>query len=307
MSSYSTVYITYLIIADKMSTRLPLDYLLDELQTPSQSSSLSNTAQPNIQNQTNENVAGNLHINNRNETQTQDVGREMSQNGSVSQSQCPSQINQQRAIHFVPDASNLTPNTYSKRLRLITKNLSSCSLRKYLFKPVHCKFCSKYKLNRSEIESHLKQSETCLNLYLRHLRVNELNAVLVKLFRCLHCGSNGNFQLKRHFEANINCFQYYKEKFNVLTLQQIQTKIANLTRPSNASRSVQRRRLENSQQYDRRRLSTTVTAAFNAFQKQTCLGIFKLQKIGQYKCKLYTLGYCCLKLKFEVLIQKVKE
>ena len=35
-------------------------------------------------------------------------------------------------------------------------------------------------------------------MYMRENHVNKLESVLLKLFKCLSCESNGKFQLKRH-------------------------------------------------------------------------------------------------------------
>ena len=52
----------------------------------------------------------------------------------------------------------------------------------------------------------------CQALYFRQFHVRNLEAVLIKIFRCLKCSSKGNFQLKRHLESNQSCFKFYKER-----------------------------------------------------------------------------------------------
>ena len=92
----------------------------------------------------------------------------------------------------------LAPSSTGRRSKLIIRNLSSSSLKRKVTKPVHCKYCSKFKSNRKHLEEHLRIYETCSLLYQRELKVTELDAVLVKIFRCLGCSKTGNFQLKTH-------------------------------------------------------------------------------------------------------------
>ena len=91
----------------------------------------------------------------------------------------------QPIIHNNPDQSEAnnsqqdqavpqSPTTRSRRFRQTIRNLSSSSLRRRLHKPVHCKYCPRYRFNRQQLESHLQESEICLNLYMREHRVNEL-------------------------------------------------------------------------------------------------------------------------------------
>ena len=77
------------------------------------------------------------------------------------------------------------------------KFLSSSSLKKRLKKTTNCRFCVRFQFNRDQVETHLKQSELCFNLYARQFRVHSLDSVLVKLYKCMGCSSTGNFQLKR--------------------------------------------------------------------------------------------------------------
>ena len=41
--------------------------------------------------------------------------------------------------------SHESPRTRSKRIRSINRHLGSSSLRRRIYKPVHCKFCCRYK------------------------------------------------------------------------------------------------------------------------------------------------------------------
>ena len=179
-----------------------------------------------------------------------------------------------------------TPKTPPRQARLLIDRLRSSSLRRRLFKAVHCKYCDKYEHNREEIEKHLKKSQNCLLLYMREFRVNRLNGVLVKMYRCMACGSNGGFQLKRHLECNVNCFNYYKEKFDVLDWNQLKGVILNLTKPSRKSRSLFKRRIETAEYLRRKRVAKTVTQSLNSFLQDISLSSYKLcVQCNQYHMK----------------------
>ena len=126
------------------------------------------------------------------------------------------------------------------------------------------------------MEQHLSTSEECFSLYIRQLHVTEMDAVLVKLYRCIACSSTGNFQLTRHFNTNPACFRYYKRKFDVLDINQLKKKLTNLTRTAHRSRTQVRRRIEMQQVGQRSREAKTVVDSLNDFHKQTSLGLHLL-------------------------------
>ena len=97
------------------------------------------------------------------------------------------------------------PSLQSPRL---AKFLTSSSLKRRQFKPSHCKYCSRFRNNRQQVEEHLRDSELCLSLYLREFKVNKLEAILMKLYRCISCGAGGTFQLKRHL-GNLRQIKIY--------------------------------------------------------------------------------------------------
>ena len=63
---------------------------------------------------------------------------------------------------------------------------------------MHITYSTRYKYTRSELETHFEESELCLHLYMRQYYVSKLESVLLKIFKCLACETNGNYQLKRH-------------------------------------------------------------------------------------------------------------
>ena len=93
--------------------------------------------------------------------------------------------------------SPMSPATIRRNCRL-ARILRTSSLKKRIIKHYHCQFCPRFRFSRAQMEAHLKESQLCLNLYLRLFKVNEMEAVLVKIYKCLSCSLTGNSQLKRH-------------------------------------------------------------------------------------------------------------
>ena len=101
-----------------------------------------------------------------------------------------------------------------KRSRAVISNLSSSSLKKRTTKTAHCKFCPRYKY-RTSLEEHFRQSDTCLQLYCRELKVRNIEAVLIKCFPCLGCDKMGNFRLAVHLNKSPTCLRVYRDRFGV--------------------------------------------------------------------------------------------
>lgn len=116
-------------------------------------------------------------------------------------------------------------------------------------------------------------------MYLREWKVNELDAVLIKIYRCLKCSRTGNFQLKRHLESQRSCFAFYLQRFDVLDWNQLNKKLSNLVKPSQASRSQFRRRLENAEMLRKKRNAKTITDSLNSFNMETSLSCYRLWNV----------------------------
>lgn len=207
-------------------------------------------------------------INNSNPSQMEDI--EHTSNSDLNVHSSPS--SQLTGIPIMSQTNVRTPRAANMDY---FKNLSSSSLRKKTCKPIHCFFCFRYNSRRDDIEKHLKESNECFLLYCRKYRVNVLDAVLIKLFKCLACEKNGNFQLKRHLSANENCNQYYKTRFNLLDWEHIKKKITNLCKPSQNNRRSFKRRLENVAYQQRKRMSKTVIESLNCFNKDISLSNYR--------------------------------
>ena len=167
------------------------------------------------------------------------------------------------------------PKTPEQLSKLAIKNLSSSSLKKRQIKASNCKYCSRFQFSREQVETHLKQSETCFLLYLRHEKLNCMDGLLLKLFRCMGCGAQGSFQLKKHVEQNEKCLNYFKNRFQCQNWTDIRTYIIKVLRPSNPSRSSCKRKLENSLS-SKKKDSVTVTQALNNFRKDVSLANYRL-------------------------------
>lgn len=146
-----------------MATREPIDALLDALSQVS-----DQTTDTEVQN---------------NVRQDQVSHRDANNDNSTGQPSTPTQSTSPRSI---------------RRMIRYTRILSSSSLKKKQIKSVACRYCNRFKFGRKQIEDHLNQFEVCLALYEREFKVKSLDAVLSKMFRCISCGAQGNFQLKRH-------------------------------------------------------------------------------------------------------------
>lgn len=149
-----------------MAERLPIDDLLDLLSSQPGAQSPNSCEVQNVENSSNTIVA-------------------------TTSNQVNDNINTLASVPATPPAS-------IRRQIQSAKFLSSSSLKRKITKPTHCKFCNRYLDTRQEVETHLENSEVCLALYQRFQKVNNLDAVMVRIYRCLSCGIPGNFQLKRH-------------------------------------------------------------------------------------------------------------
>ena len=121
------------------------------------------------------------------------------------------------SVTSVPRNANesiLLSSPARKRSRAVISNLSSSSLKKRTRKLTHCKFCPRYKC-RTSLEEHFKQSDPCLQLYCRELKVRNIDAVLIKCFPCLGCDKMGNFKLTVHLSKSPSCLRIYRDRFGV--------------------------------------------------------------------------------------------
>ena len=157
-----------------------------------------------------------------------------------------------------------------KRARVIVSHLSSSSLKKRKFKLSHCRYCCRVR-GRTDLEKHLKESDVCLNLYLRELRVRSLDAVLMKLFPCLGCDKTGKFYITQHLRQSQQCLQVYQERFHVQDIGSLTKKLRNLSRQSQSSRQNLSRKLENQKAQSKVSSTKTISEAINDYKRNTAL------------------------------------
>ena len=158
----------------------------------------------------------------------------------------------------------------------IAKFLSTSSLKKKQTKLVDCKYCVKFCFNRCQLEEHLQQSECCISLYKREMKVNCLNGILVKSYKCMACASRGGFQLKRHLQNHAVCLNFYLEKFQVKDWAELKPKLINLTRCSYKSRTSLKRRLENAALAAKKKDVKTVVESINMYRKDISVANYRL-------------------------------
>ena len=161
----------------------------------------------------------------------------------------------------------------SNRSNVIIQNLSSASLKKRKKKLTHCRFCPRNILKK-DFHEHLKKNDTCAQLYQRELRVNCVDAVLIKCFKCLGCSQVGNFRLKRHLDLHHRCFNIYKDKFQIQTTDELTQRLRNLNRQSAPSRQSSERH----QAYQRNVNHDTITdsQATNNFKRNIALANYRM-------------------------------
>ena len=166
-----------------------------------------------------------------------------------------------------------SPNHLSK---LGVKNLSSSSLKKRQKKSTNCKFCIRFKFSREQLEQHFKDSETCCLLYMRQEKVNTIDGIFLKIYKCMSCETKGNFQLKRHLDQNIRCMRFFQNRFKCQDWNEIKSYIIRVTRSSYPSRSVAKRRLDNAMISSKKKDGKTIIDGLNSFQKDTSLANWRL-------------------------------
>ena len=111
---------------------------------------------------------------------------------------------------------------------------------------------------------------------MREMKVKSLDAVMIRLFRCLACRLPGNYRFKTHIETYQSCFRYYKRRFNVETWEELKNKLTNLNSPSYASRCSLRRRIDNAAIAARKKEMKSVTQSLNEFKQNSALSNYKL-------------------------------
>ena len=151
----------------------------------------------------------------------------------LSDSENTSDTNQNQCNNLRQITNPITPISSPEKIsNLAIKNLSSSSLKKRQKKTSNCKYCIRFTFSSQQLENHMLESEVCASLYMRHERVNTIDGVLLKIFKCLCCCSKENFKLKIHLERNNKCKKFYENKFKCQTWNDIKATILKLTRIS---------------------------------------------------------------------------
>ena len=75
---------------------------------------------------------------------------------------------------------------------------------------------------------------------------------------------------------NNNCFNFFKERFQINNWSQLKNKLINLSRPSNSSRTSLKRRMQNEAYRSKKKDMKTITQYLNDFKKSTALCNYRL-------------------------------
>ena len=127
--------------------------------------------------------------------------------------------------------------------RPVNRYLSSSSAKRRMIKQTNCNFCP-VEVDRESIEEHLQTSNDCLTLYLRHLHLKSLEAVILKIYPCLFCQIPFH-KLSLHLQSQPECLRQFKERFGVTSLSAVVKKISNLKKQEFKSRRSLERQFEN--------------------------------------------------------------
>ena len=91
--------------------------------------------------------------------------------------------------------------------------VSSSSAKRRELKQTHCYFCVRQVEGVQSLKQHLEQSPACFACYCRKYHCKSVDAVLIKMFACICCGTTENVRLYNHLNRNPQCFQMYLSKF----------------------------------------------------------------------------------------------
>ena len=117
----------------------------------------------------------------------------------------PSQVTE------VPPAPRRVPS------RTITRYLSSPHARRERVKQSPCMFCPEHK-DVLTLRDHLEASVLCRTNYYSLLKVNSIDGIMLKTYVCMFCQDAGS-TLKTHLRSSNVCFQSFRERFNVDTIE----------------------------------------------------------------------------------------
>ena len=84
----------------------------------------------------------------------------------------------------------------------------------------HCYFCNTNVATPLLLEkTHLRSSQLCLTKYQRRFKVRSVDSVLIILFKCIYCNVKTSMTTEEHIRSNPQCFDQYKERWNVDNLR----------------------------------------------------------------------------------------
>ena len=109
---------------------------------------------------------------------------------------------------------------------VIAKFISSPSAKRRIVKGKHCLYCNNVCVTGNDLEVHLTDEQDCAIEYFSALKL-KLNSsvalVSARFFNCVYC--NTTQQMKRHLLNERECFEKYKLKYDVSSVEEIIRKI----------------------------------------------------------------------------------
>ena len=141
------------------------------------------------------------------------------------------------------DEHRLSP----RRSDSVVRYLSASSAKRRRVKDVDCKFCEAM-IPGKELLNHLRRSKSCMNLYMRLLKVTSEQHLVIKLFSCEVCYETKQLNFKKHMLDNGNCYANYLRKWKLNDLDSLVRKVQSEKRAALPSRRRSVRAVESAKQ-----------------------------------------------------------
>ena len=172
------------------------------------------------------------------------------------------------------EESNLSP----RKPDSVGRYFSTASAKRRKVKQEDCKFCEAL-IPGKDLLNHLKGKKTCMNLYMRILKVTSEKHLVIKLFSCEFCFETKQLNFKNHMSKNEDCYAKYCRKYKANDLESLFRRVQADKRAALPSRSRSVRTVESAKQKKRveeSRKNKTQAASLNDFRASTVIANYKL-------------------------------
>ena len=155
------------------------------------------------------------------------------------------------------------------RSRIIKNYLLSPSPKKR-FKDTNCQFCQVETKNAEDLETHLNNSDLCLQSYYRNFKVKCLQTIILSQFDCLFCDVKKT-KFSVHLKKSPRCQSKYFIRFKVNCIKDLMQILENFRRKLRNSRTKASRRLETERRKSKAESASVKTKAaiLNDFLRET--------------------------------------